>query len=110
MMEIFTWAPANGPTGTVSFKLNEAQFGDGYSQRAPDGLNHRRNSWPVTFRGDLAKITAIAAFLDARGGAEAFLWTPPGGTQGAYVAKEYQRTVTDALTHSIAATFEQVAA
>jgi phage-related protein len=108
MTETFTWAPRIGPTGTVSFRTLDAQFGDGYAQVTQDGINNRAESWPVTFQGSAEKIAAVRAFLDRHAGARSFLWTPPGGKQGYYKAKTYSPTAHDKFNSSISATFEQV--
>lgn len=60
-------------------RVKIAQFGDGYEQRAVDGINARPRtfslSWPALDATD--KDTA-RNFLVARNGWEAFNWTPPG--------------------------------
>jgi len=73
-MEIFTWQ-------TDKFTLAEeprvltAQFGDGYRQDSPDGLNADLQALELTFE-DIYAVDALAmrAFLKARGAAEAFLF------------------------------------
>jgi phage-related protein len=97
MPEVFSWSVRAEPSGQASFRTLDAQFGDGYSQSAADGINTKSQSWTVSFRGIIEPTCAniIAAneimdFLDARGGWESFLWTPPASSvQGLYVAKNY---------------------
>lgn len=97
MPELFDWPVRAEPTGQASFRTIDAQFGDGYTQAAADGINNKSQSWTVSFRGIIeptcANIIAaneIMTFLDARGGWESFLWTPPASTvQGKYVSKNY---------------------
>jgi phage-related protein len=83
-MPLQTFAPGRNPN--IDFQVNHepkiisAQMGDGYSQRTPAGINFQPRSWnlrwePIT----VAEADAIEAFLIARGGYEAFWWTPPRG-------------------------------
>lgn len=80
MTEVFTppIPPTTRPTGAVKFRILKASFGDGYEQRAGDGLNTRAQSWSLTFNGTEAEVQPIQDFLDARAGVESFYWTPPG--------------------------------
>jgi len=59
-------------------KTLEVEFGDGYSQGAPDGLNPVRDKWNLTWSVLTdSEATAIETFFKARGGHEPFLWTAP---------------------------------
>ena len=71
--------PSFGSSPKIKMRVLEAQFGDGYTQRAGDGLNVTQSEWNVVFN-DLIDTEAetIRAFLEARAGVEAFYWTPPG--------------------------------
>ncbi|MCZ8655305.1 phage tail protein, partial [Escherichia albertii] len=53
------------------------RFGDGYSQRAPAGLNSNLKTYSVTFSVPRWEATALESFLAEHGGWKAFLWTPP---------------------------------
>lgn len=106
--QTFTWAPAvSSLSGTATLKVRKAQFGDGYEQRAADGLNNRRSSYNLTFIGDASKIGAILAFLDARAGAEAFYWTPLLRTQSLFTCETYSEPTKDGDIYTITATFDQ---
>jgi phage-related protein len=60
------------------FRVLEARFGDGYTQRTRDGLNTSPRSYSLVFDPVSAAIAdAIESFLLARGGSEPFYWTPP---------------------------------
>jgi phage-related protein len=56
-MDTFTWYHNANPSGTVKFRTLSARFGDGYEQTAPDGINNKLESWPLTFEGTSAAIT-----------------------------------------------------
>lgn len=72
--ETFTWKPNNDPAATIAFRTKSAKFGDGYEQRAQDGINNRSQSWPLTFTGQKTRIKEIMAFLDRHAGATPFFF------------------------------------
>ncbi|MDQ2820477.1 MAG: phage tail protein [Pseudomonadota bacterium] len=105
--QTFTWVPVIEPTGTGTYRVLRAQFGDGYAQTAADGINNKSQTWPLQFRGTAAKITPIRDFLDACSGYQAFFWTPPLGAQGYYRCASYTLKPLGAGKYELAATFEQ---
>lgn len=109
MADLFNWSHQAEPGGTITFKVRKAQFGDGYSQAVPDGINNKSDSWPLTFFGTGADVQPIVAFLDAHAGASSFLWTPPmpNGVQGLYRCNQYQLTPFGDDWYTLQATFEQ---
>lgn len=89
----------------------EATFGDGYTQRAGDGLNALRRAVPAQWRAmPRDKLDAIVGFLEDRRGFEAFEWTIPGeSTPRLFICKGW--TVAAAGSprfFTLSATFEQV--
>lgn len=90
-MATFTWTPDAGAAGEHEPSRRTVKFGDGYEQRAPNGINVDMAKWSsLSFSGrSAAEGAAIAAFLKARGGTESFTWTPPGGTSGNYVCPKW---------------------
>jgi len=106
--QTFTWAPTvAGSSGDATLLVNKAQFGDGYAQRSPDGLNNRSSSYSLTFVGDAAKISAIMAFLDARAGGEAFYWTPLLRAQSLFTCEKYTEPTKDGDVYTMTAQFDQ---
>lgn len=87
-METFDFCPRINPTGQTTFRTRVAQFGDGYAQRVGDGINTRKESWPLEFIGNEEYIAPIKSFLDSHAGHMPFMWTPPLGEQGEYVAPD----------------------
>ena len=82
-MTIPTFAPpvAPSPGGTRKPVVNvlKAQFGDGYSQSRPRGLNHIRRT--VTLRWDglgTEEMQALDGFFTRHGGYVPFLYQPYG--------------------------------
>jgi phage-related protein len=49
------------------WRMNTAQFGDGYSQRMLDGINALNRKWSLTWgTRESADINAMVAFLEAQ--------------------------------------------
>lgn len=80
MVETFPNYPVHyGTSVKTEIKILKADFGDGYTQRAADGLNNIKESWDVEWK-NIDKDTAfeIVNFIKARKGYQGFFWTPPG--------------------------------
>ncbi|MFY1919125.1 phage tail protein [Achromobacter xylosoxidans] len=107
-IEVFNWSPRINPQGRTKFRILTAQFGDGYSQRAADGINNKVASWPLQFSGSAAQIGPIVTFLDRHEGHRGFQWQPPLGEPGFYTATEYDLTALGGEMYSLAVTFQQV--
>lgn len=62
-------------------KIVVAQFGDGYAQRRPAGINTQHHMWNLSMKNtDGETANKVIAFLSARNGVEIFNWTPPRTT------------------------------
>lgn len=107
MADEFTWCVRTDSTGSGSFDVKEARFGDGYRQTSADGLNNETQQWPISIVGREAKVLPALAFLRARRGAVSFLWTPPLGVQGLYLCKNYNINGHGNGVFTLSATFEQ---
>lgn len=107
MTTTFAWTHDSKPSGTSTFAVLTAQFGDGYKQTAANGINNKSQSWPLKFTGTAARITLIRDFLDARMGYQSFYWTPPLGTQGLYKCPSYSPRHLGGDAWELTATFEQ---
>lgn len=88
-------------------RVRKAQFGDGYAQRAADGINNKAQSWPLSFVGSANYITPIANFLDTQAGYQSFYWTPPLGAQGFYRCDTYSTRRLEGDNYELTCTFEQ---
>ena len=109
-----TFSPPVNPSPdlgyTVEPRVLVAEFGDGYRQRAGDGLNTMRRRYESLSWDNVspAEADAITAFFAARAGVEAFFWTPPGSaTTGKYRAIRWGRSRRTAQAYRVTATFEQ---
>lgn len=110
---MLTFSPPRGPTLAPSRgskpRVRRATFGDGYTQRTADGLNTEGESWSLVWTMSVADCDTVDAFLKARAGVEAFLWTPPReGSAKKWLCPQWQRDFIDKTTDRISATFERV--
>lgn len=106
-MSDFTYAPSYGSALDTEAKILEASFGDGYVQRAGDGINTMPQIWSLTFENlTSATADAIIAFFRSKGGATNFTWTPPGMPEAKFVCKKWKRIYPD-FSQTVTATFEQ---
>lgn len=107
-METFTFCPRIDPVGKVTQRSIVAQFGDGYAQRAADGINGKSESWPLEFVGGGDYIRPIRDFLDRHAGWKSFLWTPPMGQEQHFVTPEgYSLRAMGGDAYSLSVTFVQ---
>jgi phage-related protein len=104
-LEVFTWSPRLGATGTEDERTRQVQLGDGFTQVVGDGLNAIAHSWPLTFTGTPEHIAPIRDFLRRHGKTRAFLWTPPLGELGLYRRGEINLTG-HGRVYTLAVTFE----
>ena len=81
-MSEFVWNPTYGSAVSTKPNIKPVQFGDGYEQRVPMGINSDARRWEVIFGNrPTATADAIAAFLKAAGARQSFNWTPPHGVR-----------------------------
>lgn len=101
--------PAPGMTVSSSPQVRIAQFGSGYSQRTVFGLNQNPKSYSLVFRVSESEADTIEDFLDARGGAEHFLYTPPGESSSKkFICGDWTKTIPFVDRAEISATFVEV--
>jgi phage-related protein len=107
-METFKWCPRLDPQGSTQHRTLAAKFGDGYAQRAADGINNVYDSWSLTFTGADELVAPIKAFLDKHGGWRAFKWTPPLSGEKLFVAEAgYQLIPHGGDVYTLTVTFNQ---
>lgn len=74
----FTAVPSYPAQRGGKFRFRKAEFGEGYVQSAADGINPHAQQWRLTFENiSTAAAKVITDFLETRGGATSFTWTPP---------------------------------
>ena len=107
-MSTFTWLPSYSASADIEFKTRTAMFGEGYSQRVPDGINYLKRTWNLTFELPKPETDAIEAFLYARRGVESFTWTPPTGPTGLWLCPAWKPAAAGYDSFTISLTFQEV--
>jgi phage-related protein len=94
-MALTTWTPSPVPTDTLTVQtranIARLQFGDGYTARLAGGINSLVREVQLNWRNiSQSEKDALVAFLEARGGQEAFLYTlPTDATEYAWTSQEW---------------------
>lgn len=109
MTDTFEWKAHANSSGSNDFTLSKAQFGDGYVQTAPLGINAETQRWSVTVGAYTSEAREIADWLRDHKG-EAFFWTPPLSDEGLYQCDGYKPTFQGGGYYTINAEFYQVRA
>ena len=108
-MATFTYTPDYGATKSSKPRVKAIRFGDGYEQRISYGINTNPQEWNLKFAmRDNTETAAIENFLSARNGVESFDWTPPNGTSGRYICREWSKVLERSNLNTINAKFEEV--
>lgn len=69
---------ATGSSHKMGFRTLTSKFGDGYSQRASDGINIAPLMLDLTFKGlTTLQFQGLRGFLQAQGGVTPFTFNPP---------------------------------
>ena len=105
-----TYKPDVGLAIKIKQRILEANFGDGYTQRAKDGINGRAYKVPLTWTNlQLSEANDLIDFFDAQGGFLAFNYTLPNeATPDKFICKEYGKTYEKGNTYVVQALFEKV--
>ena len=65
--------------GTINFRRKQMSFGDGYSQRVPDGINYTMRKWTINWINvNQSDFDTLNTFVHSVGGGDWFYWQPPG--------------------------------
>lgn len=109
-MELFSLCVQASASGQASFRNLRADFGDGYTQEAGDGINTRRESWSVSVKGTLAGVVGEAVeFFDRHQGYMAFQWVSPSSGLKLFKCREgYSLQHVAGSIYTLSATLEEV--
>ena len=62
---------------TTTFRQVTAQFGDSYSQVAPNGINNKIDTWDIVWGGlDTAQYQTVTTAIESVGSWGVLTWTP----------------------------------
>lgn len=121
--ERFSYKILVGASGQTEFGVLSAPMGDGYVQRAADGINARKDQWDLAARGlwlDVdpggcpfagQDVKGIVAFIDRHEGYKSFQWTAPDGTDALWtcagVAKDRESPTVMSLKFTFVRTYAE---
>ena len=101
--------PTYGASKRSQPTVRNVQFGDGYSQRLRFGLNTDLKVWSLKFEVSETDADTIETFLEARGGAESFDWSPPDESDTyKWICQDWSKSIPYLNRATITATFQQV--
>ena len=109
-MAEWVWVESPGTGVTREPRVRVSAFGDGYQQRAPDGLNNDAQTWEYQATDvDDAVAADMMAFLETHGAVTPFDYTPLWATTPIkVVCPTWRRTLGSRVgTSDISATFNQ---
>ncbi len=112
-IQTFTWIPDYGAGDEMTPRINESNYGDGYSQRSEDGLNTQLRKFSLQFsKRTREEVDAIIAFVKARKGVESFYYPIPddiNNETALVVCKSgYKRTKDQFRTEAVSLEFVEV--
>lgn len=102
------FSPSAGAQDKPEFKILQAEFGDGYSQSTPAGLNHIRSVLTLTWELlEAGEKDDMVAFFRRHDGTKPFRYALPGELHRAWTCADYTVTAQGASMFNITATFRQ---
>lgn len=104
---LFNFPVEANNTGSNEYIIRTAQFGDGYAQVSGEGINSSKESWAITFSGQIDKVQEVISFLDERKGYKSFAWRNPLGKLGLYRAARWETLPYSRDVFRLTTTFEQ---
>jgi phage-related protein len=108
-MSDFNYNPSYSTQINHKPRTKKAVFGDGYVQRAADGINNAPEMWSLVFNAKTnSDADAIETFLKGKGGHAAFTWTPNGRSEIKVICESWNRSYAGSGLSNITMTFEQV--
>ena len=108
-MADFTYIPSFSTSKAMVPRVKKAQFGDGYQQRALDGINTKLEVWNLQFN-NVSSVDAalIETFLELKAGVTTFTWDNPNGVEITVVCGSWSRAFVTTASSNMTMTFEEV--
>ncbi|NLS04619.1 phage tail protein [Rhizobium sp. P32RR-XVIII] len=99
-----------GSSQDVTARVLKAQFGNGYVERAADGIHSITGEFQMTIENlPRRDVQTIDAFFRERGGYKAFYFTPPGeASPRLWTCEKWRIAHADATYDTVSATFSEV--
>ena len=98
-----------GLSKSTTVRVLKTDFGDGYSQRAADGINSLNREYSIEWVGSDTNIEALITHFEERAGYQSFTWTPAGeSTSYKWTCEEWNRQHLTDDTQVLTASLKQV--
>lgn len=109
MADLITIKPSRTSRLELTPRVRRLQLGDGYSQRAADGLNTDGETWEVEWALiSTANADTIEAALRATSGVDGFEWTAPNQATRKWIYTSISRSPAHGNMETLRAVFERV--
>lgn len=83
-VKTFNWMTEREMDTTITYRVIETKFGDGYTQTATEGINTKDQQYAIRVNAKSKVASEIMDFFDEHQGYKAFLWKPPLGKLALY--------------------------
>lgn len=95
--------------GATEYRVLKFKGGNGYNQRARDGINSAVSSWTVEWSGiNLDELDTLQSAFDAASGVDLFSWQAFGDTvTKKWAIEKWTKVMTDTGFISVSATLQQ---
>ena len=101
--------PTYGTTKASQPLVRRSRFGSGYEQVGSLGINQNPKKFTLTYNLSESESDTVETFLDARGGTEKFIFTPPGESSSSkFVCETWSKSIPYLNRATIQTTFRQV--
>ncbi len=102
--------PIRSSSKNVTARFLRAELGDGYDQRAGDGIQTIKEEWSVTFEAlDSTNADLIIAFFEGLDGYQNFTWIPFRQTVAKkFICPSWSESYRGAGLTSVSASFVEV--
>lgn len=109
-MAAFTYQPDYGPQVTETPRVRMTQYGDGYSQRAADGLHPIAQKWSLKFSArSQTEAKGILSFFRTQGGTTAFDFIDPlDSSTHSVICQTWSMSPSSYGLYDVQATFQEV--
>lgn len=99
------YPPSYGSVALSNYRVIVNEFGDGYAQTVPDGLNNVQQSWELSWANiPNAAAADIVAQINSFAG-RPFSWTTPDGLTKNFTCASLSRSFSGFSASTVTATF-----
>lgn len=100
--------PSTGTSDSPEAKVLTADFGDGYVQSGPDGINNIRSVLSLKWEAVTnSEADQIIGFLAGQRGSDPFFYALPGGSPVLFTCNKWSRNYRTNNLQSVTATLRQ---